>query len=327
MAQTIINHDIRSVGGATIYMPAYYNGEVGWQNMALPNTYNADDATAQYPRGAKFVEGERVFYYGKYLGQFANDEATSVTATNGDDLAGRFLFTSAIQQDMATGLLVRCLQDETAVVYNTTVDDGSRADDWLSGGWMSGKDTAPADERFFWRRIVKHDYQATGSKVQEIWNASNEAWTTVDLSSYTYCSVLELDQPLINSKTSMATTLLANPWKNVVDHPESASEQYSPAMGVCMHNNVTAAYNTWFQTWGPFFSGFITNAAVGGANFEVIYYVMGDGSIQGIDGSTDTYGIGEGFRQIAGVSYANTAYEGGSGADELLPVIYCTLKP
>ena len=66
-------------------MPEYFEGELGWSNLAFPSIYAADDATALYPRGTRLVQGERSFYYGTYLGQLHN-AGSSITATNGDDL-------------------------------------------------------------------------------------------------------------------------------------------------------------------------------------------------------------------------------------------------
>ncbi len=321
-----INHDIRSNQGRTIYMPEYYSGEVGWGNLFIPNIYAADgDAISQYPRGTKLVMGSREFLYGNYKGQLAPYTATSITATNGDDLFGKFLFTSAIQQDMANSLLVRHLTNELSSVYQTTVDDGGRADDWFSGGWMNGKDTAPSDARHYQRRIVKHGYAATGSKAEKIWNVASESDTIVDLSAYSNVSVLELEQAIVNSKTSMATTLTANPWKNVIWQESQSNAQYNQAMGACMVNDIIATRNCWFQTKGPMACHHIQNANTGAGNWETIYYIKGDGSIQGIDGTSDTYGDGEGQVTIAGYRIGSTLFESGSGQDEGLPMIFVTL--
>ncbi len=315
-----VNHDIRSNAGRTLYMPEYYEGENGFGNLALPDVYAADDQTTLYPRGVKLVQGERVFYYGTYRG-VANTgaSAATVTATNGDDLFGKFLFTCAYQQDMANGLLVRKLGDELSIVYQTTVDDGARADNWYSGGWVCGKDTTPSDERMFMRRIVKHDYQATGLPTQAIWNESNGSYTTVDLSSYSQVSVLELDQPVTNAKTSMATTIMQNEWKHGVWLNDSGYNHYRNCLGACMHNDPTATRHVWFQTWGPMFCPHVHAATVGAVANERVVILMADGSVQVRE---STYDYMDSHYPVIGHILSDTKFELASLTDEGLPMIY-----
>jgi len=314
------NHDLRRDHGRTIYMPEYYEGESGWTNLAFPDVYAADDASALYPRGTKLEQGERVLYYGTYRG-VANSSASAntVTATNGDDLFGKFLFTCAYQQDMANNLLVRKVAGELSIVYNTTVDDGARADNWYSGGWVCGKDTTPSDERFFQRFIVKHDYQATGSKAQKIWNETNKSFTVVDLSAYTYASVLELDQPIINAKTSMATTIMQNEWKHGVWMNDTGYQHYRNCLGACMHNNPTATRHVWFQTWGPMFCPHVHAANVGAAENERVVMLMSDGSVQVRE---STYDYMDSHYPVIGHILADTKFELATLTDEGLPMIY-----
>ena len=54
------------VDGKTLYMPSFFEGEKGWGNLTLPNVYKAD-SIAQYPAGTKFQDGERIFYYDKFI--------------------------------------------------------------------------------------------------------------------------------------------------------------------------------------------------------------------------------------------------------------------
>jgi len=63
MSKTI-NHDLRVVDGGTIYMPKWYQGEVGWGNLDLPDVYAAS-TTGAWPRGTIYREGNRTFVYGK----------------------------------------------------------------------------------------------------------------------------------------------------------------------------------------------------------------------------------------------------------------------
>jgi len=305
----VINHDVRVVDGSTIYMPAWFQGESGWGNLKKPNIYTAD-AVQQYPCGTRFVEGDRWFRYARYLGSPATYTTTAITATDGDDIMGKFLMQGAYQQDYADSLVVRHVAGETSSWIGTTVAT-DRSDDFYSGGFVNGKDTAPADARHFSRRIVAHNYDAA---------------KTVGGTAYTYVSELQLDQPITNSKTSMAVTVMPNCWKRILWYSDTASAQYYSAMGACMVNDPTATYFVWLQTHGPMACHHVANANVGASNFEMVYYILGDGSVQGIDSSTDTYGIGEGQFQIAGRILSNTIIEGATGADEGLPILWIELE-
>lgn len=318
-----INHDLRSNAGRTIYMPEYYAGEKGFGNLALPNVYAADDAAALYPRGTKFVAGERVFYYGTYLGQLHN-AGTTVSATNGDDLAFKLLLFNAIQSDMTNGLLVRKIANELSIVYQTTVA-AARSNNFYSGGWVTGKDTTPADERMFSRYIVEHKYQADGKSVEKIWNESSKSFVDVDLSAYDYVSILELDQPVINNKTSMATTLMQNPWKRIVWQIDTAYAWKRPWFaGACMHNDPTATRHTWFQTYGPMFNPHLEYAL--GEEGGQMLIGMADGSISARNSNSGTYDRLDDHFPVVGYLLGDSAFPTGSCVTELLPMMFLTLR-
>ncbi len=319
-----VNHDLRSNHGRTIYMPEYYSGELGWGNLALPNVYAADDAITQYPRGTKLVMGDRVFFYGTYRGvRQSSASAGTITATNGDDLFGKFLFSAAYQQDYSNGELVRKIQNELQIAYKDTITTiGSnieRANDWYSGGWVTGKDTIPADERMFSRMIVKHSYHATGSKTEKFWNTATERDTEVDLSAYSNVSILELDQSVINSKTGMATTLMPNEWKHGVWLNDSGYGHFSNCLGACMHNDPTATRHVWFQTWGPMFCPHTHAGNAGSAVNERVLVLMADGSVQA---RTSTYDYMDSHFPVIGHILGDAYFELGSITAEGLPMIY-----
>ncbi len=58
---TIVNHDLRCVNGATIYLPSDIQ-DGGLVNLAIPNVY-AESATQEYPIGTKLVLDDMVFRY------------------------------------------------------------------------------------------------------------------------------------------------------------------------------------------------------------------------------------------------------------------------
>ncbi len=323
---TIIEHDVRRNDGKSILMPAWFQGETGWGNLALPNVYKADSPQV-YPAGTKYVDGERVFYYGKFIGQISGVEwivalqapnATALTVTS-----GRFLLAHVFQQDYANGLLSRMTADELSIVFQTTTAE-AQADDYYSGGWVNGKDTGDSN-RPFYRYIVKHDYQATGKKDQVIRNVANESDTIVDLSSLSDVSVLELDQAVIDSKTTMATTIMPNPWKHLIYKTHSESNQYAPFMGAVVPNAVTQNYWCWTQTWGPMGIPWAFVEFAGAGNFEIMYKISGDGSISPQHSGAPAPADGSTF-QVAGHSMSSSIMESASGQDEQLMLLYLMVR-
>lgn len=306
-------------------MPEYYEGELGWSNLAMPSIYAADDATALYPRGTRFVAGERTFYYGTYRGVVnPGASAYTVTATNGDDLAFKCLFTVAYNQDMSNAELVRKVANELALIYSATINDGARVNNWYSGGFVSGKDSTPADERMFSRFITRHIYQATGSSY-DMWNDANQAYTAISLTAYTHASILELDQPIINTKTGMATVIHTNPWKHAIWQNSSGYVINHGPLGFCMHNDPTATRHVWFQTWGPMFCPhYHAGTGVGQTDTEVEIALMGDGSIQARSSNYD-YHVNSYF-PVIGYRLGSTIFETASRAVELLPMIYVQMR-
>lgn len=61
---TYIEHDLRVVNGATLYMPPYEAGNARWGNLVRPDVY-AIGTTQLYPTGTIFRDGLRTFIYSK----------------------------------------------------------------------------------------------------------------------------------------------------------------------------------------------------------------------------------------------------------------------
>jgi len=59
-----IVHKIISHNGGAIYLPKWYQGEIGWTNLERPNVYDAS-TIQNWPRGTIYREGNRTFVYGK----------------------------------------------------------------------------------------------------------------------------------------------------------------------------------------------------------------------------------------------------------------------
>ena len=321
-----INHDLRRVDGKTVLMPAWFQGATGWANLSLPNVYKAD-SVQQYPEGTKYVDGERVFYYSKFIGQITGTEwVAALQAPNSDALTvtqGRFLFNHSFQEDMANGLMVRHTADELSAFFQTT-PAVMRSTDYWSGGWVNGKDTG-ASNRPFYRFITAHNYSATGSASQEVWNTANRANTIVDLSAYTEVSELQLDQSIVTSKTTMATTIMPNQWKHAIYKSHSESNQFAPALGALVPNVVSQNNWVWLQTWGPMGCPWAFVEFAGALTGEIAYKISGDGSISPQHSGAPAPADGSTW-QLAGVSMASSIMETASGQDEQLMLIYVMLR-
>ncbi len=323
----IIERDLRRSNGRTIFLPAWFQGESGWTNGSMPNIYKADGSAALYPAGTKYQDGERVCYYGKFIGTITGTEwAAALQAPNSTGLTvtqGRFLFAHVFQQDYANGLLVRMTADEEAIFYQTTTSE-AQADNYYSGGWVNGKDTGDSN-RPYYRRIVAHNYLATGLAAQKVWNVANESDTIEDLSSYSDVSELQLDQAVVTSKTTMATTIMPNPWKHLIYKTHSEWNQYAPAMGAIVPNAVDQNDWAWLQTWGEMGIPWAAVEFSGAGNYEIMYKISGDGSVSGQHSGAPAPADGSTF-QVAGHAMASSIMESASGQDEELMMIFLTVR-
>lgn len=311
MSKFIEKHIARD--GKHVEHPELFEGERGWENLAHPNVYVAE-AQPQYPVGARFNAGERVFYYARYDGKVTASTWNVVADTDGDDLLGKALFNTGFAQDYASSLVQGTSGESVMYIWdtvNSTNAGTERANDFYSGGWVNGKDTAPSDARMFSRYITKSEFSSS----QVVGGTARSNVTT-----------LTLEQPLVNTFTALTTVVTPNPWKHAAWFSGDANKGQQPVLGVCMVNNPTANYYVWLQTYGPIGSAQITNAAVGAIENEISYYIMADGSFQGLDAAaTDTYGL-RGAYTFAGYSLPSTIFESGSGQDESYPIIDLRIK-
>ncbi len=302
-----------NIGGARVEMPPWFQGEKGWGNLAHPNVYKAD-AQQQYPAGAKYIEGERVFYYDKFIGTITGTEwAQALQAPNSTGLTvtqGRFLFAHVFQQDYANGLLVRMVGDESSIWYQTTPAE-AQAKDYYSGGWVNGKDTGDSN-RPFYRRIVAHNYD-----VSTIIPGESSADSDV--------SELQLDQAVVTTKITMATTIMPNRHKHCIYKSHSEWNQYAPAMGAVVPNVVAQNNWVWLQTYGEMGIPWAAVEFSGAGNYEIMYKISGDGSISGQHSGAPAPADGSTF-QVAGEAMASSIMESASGQDEELMMIYLKLR-
>jgi hypothetical protein len=287
-------------------MPAYFQGAERWGNLEHPNVYVAD-SQPQYPEGTVYIEGKRKFVYTKYVGKSTASTwiHTSIAATNGDDLMGKFLMNTGFPVTYASTYTYG-LTGTKIIEVDTTTLAIEKFTDFYSGGWVSGKDTAPSDARFFFRRIKAADYSAA---------------KTVGGSAKTLVNTLTVDQNLVNTFTAMALSLTPNQWKHATWLAGDANAMYTSPLGACMVNNPTANYWCWVQTYGETGLLQITNTMEGANERETLYYCYADGSVQpAVAGATNVGGYPE-----IGRSIPNAISETGSGQDDNYPIVFLTL--
>lgn len=301
--QSLVNKD-----GARVELPPWFQGAVGWGNLAHPNVYLAE-AQAQYPPGTKYVEGDRIFRYVKYVGNQASSAwiYSSIAATNGDDCMGRFLFNASYAATYASTYTYGVTGTNTVEV-DTLLTTVEKANNFYSGGWMSGKDTAPADARFFFRRILAHDYSAA---------------KTVGGSAKTLVGTMTVDQNLVDTFTAMALSLTANPYKRIVWRSGDGDAIYGQAIGASMCNNPTVNYYCWVQSSGPCGCLHISTDFGGASERETIYNLRGDGAV---DPSIDQTGKAQTGYPTVGYLLPCSISETGSGQDDNYPIIWITLN-
>ena len=298
--ESLVNKD-----GSRIEMPAYFQGEQGWGNLAHPNIYG-EDAQQKYPAGTKYVEGDRRFRYSKYIGISAPAIHTALAATAGDDLLGKFLFPMSFPVTYASTYTYG-LTGTSIVEVDTATLAIEKFTDYYSGGWANGKDTSPGDARMFFRRILAMDYAA--AKV-------------VGGSAKTLVMTLTVDQDLVNTFTAMALSLVPNPYKQAVWQNSHNGKEYNASHGASMRNNPTVNYWIWLQDLGPMGCNHIGGAGFAGDEAgEMKFKVLGDGSIAHMMDQTDSYPT----FQIAGYLLPNAITETGSGQNDEKPVLWVTV--
>lgn len=295
--QSLINK-----GGARIEMPAWFQGEQGFGNLAHPNVYG-EDAQQKYPAGTKYFEGERRFRYSKYVGKSDPEIHTALDATVGDDLLGKFLFPIGFPVVYSSTYTYGLTGTKIVEVDTATLAIEKNAN-YYSGGWVNGKDTAPSDARMFFRRIVAMDYSTP---------------KVVGGSEKTLVMTLTVDQDLVNTFTAMTLSLVPNPFKRSVWQSFHNGWSYNASHGASMRNNPAVNSWIWLQDLGPMGTSHIGGDGYAGAEqSEIKLKVLGDGSVGHLWDQTDKYPT----HQIAGYLLPNAITETGSGQDDSYPIIW-----
>ena len=148
MANKFAVHKLVAKNGRYIVLPPYAANQEGYQNLQLPDLSVAD-AVQKYPFGTKYVDGDRVFRYGKFMG------------TMNPDLGAKDTQPQAVAY---TTIAAATLQYATTIVLDVAATEGIAGDgviavNALAGGYCVIFD---ASSKAILRQIVSNTAVATG---------------------------------------------------------------------------------------------------------------------------------------------------------------------
>jgi len=236
------NTDLRSVDGQTIYLPPEIGGASGQGNLSLPNVYS-QTATAQYPIGTRFVNGNRTYHYG-YFGTAVTYNTTAVGNY------GAFLLSWSNSYDTAY------TSGSTNKVKVDGTSDGVPIAHALAGGYL-----------FIWASTAIGRIQ-----MRVVDNLAAE-------SASPYSVELELEQNIpIDIAANTAFEVYANQYADMRTAWAGAqSGDYMAFVGLPT-TIVTAERYGWVLTWGPCFI-VAAGTETGADSYDRQLVFMSDGSV------------------------------------------------
>jgi len=293
------SHDLRSNHGATIYMPPFAEGMVGWGNLAIPDPNNDVDTSPLYPLATVLRMDERAWRYALAGDVDADGVLRNIKRGSG------VMNTSCINS--YTDKLVSASGYNTVDVFKLKIDMTAHvnylnaATAVVANDYAGGHFTLYTASAYWGCRIV-----------------SNEA---EDTSGYV---VLTLESPLPVTLTSSHILMFEENlyWK--VQNPGN-SGNYATVVGFpCIwsaYKNISSGAGPvtdsdyfWLQTWGPY-EGIILGNATGGAEGERAAFMNVDATIAAYpDQIRYPNWSTHKMPQLAGYHTANN-YIGGSPAD------------
>lgn len=252
----IINHDLRSHDGGTIFMPPYIGGEVGWGNLAIPDPHIVT-AIQRYPRGTMFRKGNRSWAYSKLYTTTRTGGIWGSTGYGGIT-AGLGLFSVAKTSSSLT-IVTGTKGERTLTISSPSLGTANA----YAGGLLSIYESA---KRSCILAVVSHTD-----------------------------TVITLDGILPDTYTAQANSnayLVPSPYHNVVSAGISSRSTavYDYCPGIFNSPNDEdgneAAVNdfVWLQTAGPC-TMWVSHSYRGGAGGERVTYIMGGGTAQVADSS------------------------------------------
>jgi len=245
------SHDLRSNHGATIYMPPFAEGQVGWGNLAIPDPNNDIDTAQQYPLSTVLRMDERAWRYA-LVGDVDADGVTRCIR-RGTGLQN----TSCINS--YTDKLVSASGYNTVDVFKLKIDMTTH---------VSYLGTASS--------VAVNDYAGghfTLYTPSSYWGCRILGNTVEDASGYVE---LTLESPLPVTLTSSHILMFEENlwWK--VQYPGTSANQacvvgfpciWSVSKTTISTGPVTDSDWIWLQTWGPY-EGIIMGNATGAGTEE-----------------------------------------------------------
>lgn len=216
-----VNHDLRCLDGKFIQMPVWFSGEADtgiWGKLALPNPHansSVGDVSQQYPVGTKFVDGDRVFFYGYMHTVYTANKANIGCFNLNEKDTVTFGATAGVKGDTVVGILA------------STLDTGiTPVRDFFAGGWFMPRTNPYSSYR------VLASTTATGGRT------SGE----VDLT---------LDYGLVEAVTASVASCYLNrsEWTKLAQH-WAGGLNYATCPGVTLIDPIASTWQ-WLQSWGP----------------------------------------------------------------------------
>lgn len=213
-------HSIVVNDGKYVVLPVWTRSDTKWGTLAHPDPHansSVGDTQQQYPHGTKFVDGDRVFFYGKIntvytankanIGIFNINESASGTGTV------TWGATAGVKGNTKVGILASGLTDTTP------------AKDDFAGGWL-----LPRTNPYSSYRIIASSISG--------YTTSGE----VDL---------HLDYGLVEAVSASQASCFLNfsEWKKLAQHWAGGLD-YATCVGVTLIDPIASTWQ-WMQAWGP----------------------------------------------------------------------------
>jgi len=242
-----INHDIRSVDGRYIQMPSWFSGQPDtgiWGKLTLPNPQarsSVGDVLQAYPAGTKYVDGNRVFFYGYVNTVYTANKANLCMFNIHQADSITWGATAGVAGDKVVGILASTLDVSTTPVR-----------DYYAGGYLLPR-TNPYSS-----------YRVTASTTATAGRTSGE----VDLT---------IENGLIEAVTASQGScyLNANEYTKLCqDWAGGSYGAYATSPGVTLVDPIASTWQ-WIQAWGPCYV-VPYNEEIGTAgNFDCVVHIDG----------------------------------------------------
>jgi len=285
----IVDHDLRVVNGATLYMPPWEPGNDKWGTLATPDVY-AIGTTQLYPTGTIYRKGMRTFVY-------TLTDATYYGISSGVAILAGYLMESAATINQGADLIISGALDASTMVVNL---EGAKDANCYAGGFVGISGDS-----------ITH---ATVGGCQSFQIISN----TAAVSGGSYYSTLTLDGTL-------ARVLSTDDDYVIAEHPYAkcrvaTSGPYGMTIGVVICTSAASSY-LWLQTGGPCNMLHSEATFEGNAANQTPIFAFFGASNRATGGASGSMGLYAGELQRIGYSYASSKADGAIGTSGTIDAI------